>query len=210
MGKSKRKLTKKELVRKERFEELCSAMERNGYREQSLTVSVLLANLAALVIMLPFMALIGWLYSALNEHAETFAPEQAALLILVYVCLIVVHELIHGVTWGIFATDHFHSIEFGVIWKALTPYCTCSEPLKKWQYILGSAMPTIVLGFGLASAAMLFHSLFLVYLSELMILSGGGDFFIILKILMYRTKSKDIAYCDHPYEVGVVLFEKQS
>lgn len=208
MGQSKRKLTKKELIRKKRFEELRSEMEQNGYREQSLTVSVLMANLVALVIMLPFMALIGWLYFAVNKHTGAFASEWGALLLLVYLCLIVVHELIHGITWGIFAPDHFRSIEFGVIWKALTPYCTCSKPLKKWQYILGTAMPTIVLGFGIAAVAIVFHSLFLLCLSEIMLWSGGGDFLIILKILMYRTKSKDIVYCDHPYEPGVVLFEK--
>lgn len=63
--------------------------------------------------------------------------------------LTVVHELIHGITWGIFAEKHFQSINFGVIWKMLTLYCHCSVPLKKWQYVLGAAMPTLVLGAGL-------------------------------------------------------------
>ena len=37
---------------------------------------------------------------------------------------------------------------------------------------------------------------------------GGGDFLIILKILLYRSGKKETVYYDHPYECGVVVFEK--
>lgn len=91
----------------------------------------------------------------------------------------------------------FRSIEFGVIWSALTPYCTCSEPLKKGQYILGAAMPTVVLGFGLGIAAVYTGQSLLLYLSLLMMVGGGGDFCIIGKLLRHRPKGEAI-YCDHP------------
>jgi hypothetical protein len=41
-----------------------------------------------------------------------------------------------------------------------------------------------------------------------MIFGGGGDFIIILKMLLYRAKGKDAVYYDHPYECGFVVFEK--
>ena len=41
---------------------------------------------------------------------------------------IVVHELIHGLTWACFAKNGWKSISFGVWWKVLTPYCHCNEP----------------------------------------------------------------------------------
>ena len=37
---------------------------------------------------------------------------------------------------------------------------------------------------------------------------GGGDFTIILKILLHRQRGKEAVYYDHPYECGVVVFEK--
>lgn len=69
-------------------------------------------------------------------------------------------------------------------------------------------MPTLVLGGGVGVVAVVTGQLMLFLLSELMILSGGGDFLIILKILLYRSGKKETVYYDHPYECGVVVFEK--
>ena len=104
--------------------------------------------------------------------------------------------------------NHFHSIDFGIIWSSFSPYCTCSEPLKKWQYLLGTAMPTLVLGGGVAVVSVMANQLLLFFLAEFMIISGGGDFLIILKSMLYRTDKKENMYCDHPYECGFVVFEK--
>ncbi|WP_293904833.1 DUF3267 domain-containing protein [Sphingobacterium sp. UBA5670] len=57
-----------------------------------------------------------------------------------------VHELIHGVVFAIFAKNGFKSIKFGVVWKMLTPYAHCKEPLPVRAYILGVIMPFILLG----------------------------------------------------------------
>ena len=69
-------------------------------------------------------------------------------------------------------------------------------------------MPTLVLGFGATLAMVITDQLSLLFLSEIMLLSGGGDFLIILKILLYRTDKKESVYCDHPYECSFVVFEK--
>ena len=119
-----------------------------------------------------------------------------------------IHECLHGLTWALFAPRHFASISFGVIWKALTPYCTCSAPLRRWQYALGTAMPTLVLGPGLILAAAALHQNGLFLLAEIMILGGGGDFLILLQLLRYRPASPDVLCLDHPCECGFVAFEK--
>ena len=69
-------------------------------------------------------------------------------------------------------------------------------------------MPTLVLGAGTAAMAVVTNQLLLFSVAELMIFSGGGDFLIILKILLYRSGRKETVYYDHPYECGVVVFEK--
>ena len=74
--------------------------------------------------------------------------------------------------------------------------------------MLGSLMPTLVLGTGLLAAACIFDSLFWFALAEFLILGGGGDFLIFFKMLFYRVKGKETLYYDHPYECGVVVFEK--
>lgn len=209
MKKNERKLTEKELKRKEQFEILRADMQRNGYKEKALTIGILQVNVGAIIIMLPFVVLTAISYFNFNSIGTREISLRFSILLLpILLVLIVLHELIHGLVWGCFAKNHFHSIEFGVIWKALTPYCTCSEPMKKWQYMLGGAMPTLILGAGTAVIAVATSQLLLFYIAELMIFSGGGDFLIILKILLYRTGRKETVYYDHPYECGVVVFEK--
>jgi hypothetical protein len=213
MNKKERKLSKKEIQRKEHFEKLCTDMEQKGYTAKPTTFGVVKANILAIVIMLPFAILFARIYFLVNHMIEFWISGNKTLLVLwgffaLIIVLAVMHELIHGFTWGIFAKSHFKSIEFGVIWSMLTPYCTCSEPLKKWQYLLGGAMPTLILGFALAAVSAALNSIFLFFLSELMIISGGGDFLIILKMLLYLSGGADTVYYDHPTECGFVVFEK--
>jgi hypothetical protein len=208
-----RKLTEKERKRKEKFDALCTQMTEEGYTIKPMTLDVVKANILAFVVMLPFGILFAWLYFYINPTLDYgIAYDTLLILLLAYLVLTlvltVVHELIHGLTWGIFTKNHFRSIEFGIIWKMLTPYCTCAEPLKKGQYLLGSVMPTLILGFGLGVVAAVCHSILLFIAAETMIFGGGGDFQIIFKMLFYRSKGSETVFYDHPTECGFVVFEK--
>lgn len=209
MDKDKRKLTEKELKRKDYFEKLNSEMQQKGYKIKNMIINIRQANYLGPLSMLPFMALTFWIYYNVNGFdLEGISLGFAVVAFLLILCLTILHEIIHGITWGIFAKNHLHSIDFGIIWSNFSPYCTCSEPLRKWQYLLGVAMPTLVLGGGVAVVSVMANQLLLFFLAEVMILSGGGDFLITLKILQYRTDKKESVYCDHPYEYGFVVFER--
>lgn len=210
MSKKERKLTPAEQKRKADFEKICEEMEQNGYRKKDLTVSVLLANVLALIVMLPFAAAVFCLYITVNSaEIETLSLREDIWIFIAALLLAVLHEAVHGLTWGFFAKNNFKSIDFGIVWKALTPYCTCSEPLTKRQYMIGGAMPTLIVGFLPAIISAVIGNFWLFVLSEFMILGGGGDFLIILKMLFYRPETNDVLYYDHPYECGVVAFERK-
>lgn len=211
MAKNERKLTPAEQKRKEQFALVCEEMERQGYRKIDLTIGVVKANLLALIVMLPFAVLSGAVVLSrvsFLSMAESMSPFDFLLYLLVMLLLTAVHEGIHALTWAMFGKDYWKSIRFGVIWKALTPYCTCLRPAKRGQYILGAAMPTLVLGIGLTAAAARTGIFWVFILALAMIFGGGGDFIIILKILLHRQRGKEAVYYDHPYECGVVVFEK--
>lgn len=211
MKQEERSLSAAEQKRKVTFDAVCEEMEREGFARKNLIVSVARANVMAIFVMLPFALIAGlWYYAISPDRNVVLPPGRTVLLLVGFFLLIVVHELIHGLTWGIFAENHFHSISFGVIWSALTPYCTCSEPLKKYQYLLGAAMPTLVLGFVFALVAGWIGNFALFLLAEMMIFGGGGDFYIILKLLRFRSKQQLVLYYDHPYECGVVAFVKKA
>lgn len=205
-----RKLSRREQARLEDFQRLSGQMGQQGYRRVDLVVDVVQANVMAVVVMLPFLAAAAVLFFALNPVGEVYIPLSGmALWLLAFLVLVVLHEAIHGLTWGLMAPHGFKAIAFGVIWQMLTPYCTCNDGLKRWQYLLGGLMPTLILGFGLAGLATAQGSLWLFSLAEVMILGGGGDFLVVFKMLRHPQKDGAVYY-DHPYECGLVVFEPEN
>ena len=74
--------------------------------------------------------------------------------------------------------------------------------------MLASLTPTVVLGILPAAVALAIGSRWILYLGVLMILGGGGDVMCTIKMMTYRTKGKECLFFDHPYEVGLVVFER--
>ncbi len=205
-----RKLTQAEARRKERFEKISDDLIGEGFIRQDLIIDIVKANIGALVVMMPFIIVMGVLYYTANMHKiiGSFSLSSYMMFLGLFLFLIIAHELIHGITWSIFTPNHMKDIEFGVIWSAVTPYCTCGQPLSKKQFIIGAAMPTLILGFGLGIVSIMTGQLMMFLLAEALILGGGGDFLIIIKLLRFNSDRKEQLYYDHPYECGLVVFER--
>ncbi|MGM9631183.1 DUF3267 domain-containing protein [Butyricicoccus sp.] len=204
-----RKLSKAEQKRRAKFEQLKAELEAQGYVEHDLTIGLVYANVMAIVLGLPVSLL--FIVAFLWRRQSMEASVGLADIVLFYVLLVVlicVHELIHGITWAIFAPSHWKTVEFGFIKEYLTPYCTCGEPLKKWQYIIGALMPTILLGTLPAFIAVCTGSWMLLILGIALIFGGGGDLTIVLELLRHRSAAREVVYIDHPYAAGVVAFER--
>lgn len=203
----KRALTKAELVRKEAFERTKSELEAQGYRFHPLAIGVIAANLWAIALALPLAVLLGiGFFLTHPTGGGLFNFVSALLVLLTFFVLIFVHEFIHGTVWSFFAKSGWKAVSFGVIWKYLTPYCTCSEPLSRRAYIIGALAPTVVLGLVPVAVAYATGSLFWLGIGLLMIVGGGGDLSIVLKMLRFKPDSSDVLYLDHPYECGLVAF----
>lgn len=208
--KTKRKLTKEESRRKAAFEQRKAEMEAQGYRMRDLTMGLLKANVMALVLGIPLAVVLFVAFFVKNtSDAITFRIWYLPAFFAALIVLPVVHERIHGIVWAIYAPGHWKAVEFGFIKEYLTPYCTCSEPLKKYQYIMGGLMPTLLLGFLPAVTGVIIGSYWLLMIGICMIFGGGGDMAIVLEMLKHRSKAKHVVYMDHPYRAGVVVFEKQ-
>ena len=120
MDKGERKLTEKELKRKECFEEFNSKMQQKGYKTKNIIINTQQAKPLCLLIMLPFMALAFWIYHNLNGFdLDLLSWGFIVVLLALILCLSILHELIHGLTWSLFAKNHFHSIDFGIILSTL-------------------------------------------------------------------------------------------
>lgn len=202
-----RKLTAVEQKRKEEFKKLSERLMSEGYTPNHITMSVLDANIYGTLIAIPFALPILILF-LIKGNVFTVEMWNFILAYVIVIALIVVHELIHGITWAAFVENGWKSISFGFIKEYLTPYCSCNQPMKKHQIIIGAFMPTLLLGIIPGVIAVLNGSTMLLIVALFMIFGGCGDLLVIFKLLCYRSKSKDTLYIDHPYEVGTAVFEK--
>lgn len=204
-----RKLTEAEEKRKKEYEKIKEEMLKQGYEEKDLTIGVVYANVMAFVMAAPLIVLFFILYCIMGYEFYYF--DDYFMIFIFAACFfasIVIHELIHGLFWGIFAEAHFKSIEFGFIAQYFTPYCTCKSPLRKHQYIIGSIMPTVILGILPCIVSLFIGQSVFLYFGLIMILSGGADLIIVYKILFDRSEEKEVLYLDHPYKCGTMKFEK--
>ena len=205
--KKERVLTPAEHKRLEDFTRLTEDMKAQGYTYRLLTIGIGFANVFAAVFLIPLFV-IGYGLFYLIHHRFEFIGMGPVTFVVVFVVLIIVHELIHGISWSLFAPHHFGDIAFGFMKSTLTPYCTCLVPLKKWQQVFGAAMPLILLGilpmiFGLVTGNMAF-----VFMGIVMTDGASGDILVIHKILTYKSTAMEVIYIDHPTEAGTVVFER--
>lgn len=115
------------------------------------------------------------------------------------------HELIHGLCFMLFAKEAFKSVKIGFMWKHLTPYAHCKEPLNKIHYKISLLMPGIVLGAFPIFIGLFFNSFsFLVY-GLFLTLAAGGD--IIIFILTFNIPVNK-RLLDHPSECGFFIVDK--
>ena len=190
--KTERKITEAEKKRAERFNEKAAILKSQGYEESVHTMDIVKANILAMLIMLPFVAVIAVPYLIMHGIPQRGAFSTYLLYLSLFIFLsmaeMALHEGIHGLTWGLLSPDGFSTIEFGLIKEYMTPYCYCGTPLTKGQYILGSMMPTLVLGFIQGVVAVITGNFLILVLSVFLMIGGGGDFLIDWLLIQYKKK----------------------
>lgn len=114
------------------------------------------------------------------------------------------HELIHGITLGIFAKGGFKTVKLGVMWRALTPYTHCNEPLPVNNYRLAIVMPGLILGIIPAIIGTIVGVLWLTILGIFFTWAAGGDFMLVWLLRKVKSVAK---VQDHPKELGCYVIE---
>jgi len=160
------------------------------------------ANLYAFVLAIPIIALI-LIPAFLIWSAETIRIEiPTTYFLLVLIVGIIIHELLHGLTWAYFAPSRLKSIKYGVKWKYLTPYCHCKEPLKVKHYKLGAVMPLIVLGIIPSIIGLIIGNGYFLFLGAIFSVGAGGD---IIGLFMLRKLDNNAYVSDHPDKLGFII-----
>lgn len=183
---------------------------------EDLTISAARAQLLSLLYFLPLALVLSLPFIIRWPARFNKAAYQAALpagtssatlgymILLTVVLGIVVHELIHGITWSMFAKSRFRSIKFGILWKSFTPYCHCSEPLKVNVYLIGVLMPALVLGILPIVVSHFTGNILLFSFGMFFTLAAGGDFLI---VNLLRKTNPEYLVQDHPSKIGCLLYK---
>lgn len=186
-------------------------------KERKETINIATANVVSIGILLISAIVLYAIFFMIYDSRDWFNAETRDSMVdnfvtsylkfmVVLVVGIIVHELIHGLTWGLYAKSKFKSISFGVMWKMLTPYCHCSEPLKVPHYAIGALMPLITLGLIPAVVAICLGSLFWLNMSIIFIAAAAGDIMVVWKL---RKENRNNMILDHPTEAGYLVYEEE-
>ncbi len=178
---------------------------------KSETMSALNANIIAFAMLLPIAIIcvvpfvLIWDWQSFFE-GFTFLRSHQVLLLLILILGIVLHEGLHGLTWGLFAKGGLKSIRYGIKWACLTPYCHCNEPLKRNHYLLGGIMPGLVLGLFPVIIALVYGYGWLLLLGIFFIGAAGGDLMVLFKLI--KVDKKHLIQ-DHPNEIGFLVLRDE-
>ena len=176
------------------------------YEKEKKTINIYTANGVGLAITGAAALLFGVPFYLIWGLNSFLSLQQVLLFILLFVAGIVIHELIHGFFFGLFAKNGFKSIRFGVMWQMLTPYCHCKEPLRIKHYFLGALMPALLLGIIPAVMALFNGSGMMLLFGIIFTGAAAGDFMV---VWILRKEHPDTYVQDHPSEAGCFVYRKR-
>jgi hypothetical protein len=172
--------------------------------KKDLSVSMIRANILVMFISIPVVILQFAVFLMLHG-TKTLEPTWNSIILLVVVMLgIVIHELIHGVSWMIFGRKPLSAIKFGFQWKTFTPYAHLKEPVEVNAYRLGAFLPGFILGILTYLLSLILGDGNLFWFSLFHTSAAGGDWLILWLI---RNVRAGMQVEDHPTNAGCYVLE---
>ena len=213
MAKNERKLTPAEQKRKEQFALVCEEMERQGYRKTDLTIGVVKANLLALIVILPFAVLSGAVVLSrvsFRSMAESMSPFDFLLFLLV---MLLSYRSSRRHPWTYMGSFCRKSLESHSLRRdlecayALLHLCAADEARAVYSRRGHADARAWYRPDGRRGSD-----------RDFLGLHSGDDRHDLRRRRgfchytqnrgLHRQRGKEAVYYDHPYECGVVVFEK--
>jgi hypothetical protein len=120
---------------------------------------------------------------------------------------ILAHELIHMLTWALFARKSLKAFRLGFQWKSMTPYAHCKEPMDILSYRIGAFAPGLLLGILPWFISLFTADILLFFYGFLYTTAAGGDFLVLWII---RNMKPNTLVEDHPSNAGCYIIEQNA
>ena len=145
-----------------------------------------------------------WRFEPIKDAGNILLPWY---FIPIFAIGVVLHELIHGLSWMFAGRLSFKEIKFGFQVKTLTPCAHCTVPLPKSAYIFGTIMPALILGFLPFLLSLINGNGWIFLFGVLFTFAAVGDFLIVYLI---RNVSWAALVEDHPENAGCFVYDAVS
>jgi hypothetical protein len=177
--------------------------------KKDLSISMVRASLYSLFFAIPIAIILVGIYLLLwgkqgLVDARFMIHRYFFLSILILIIGILLHELLHGLTWTWLGKKPFSAIHYGINLKALSPYAHCREPLKMHAYRWGALMPGLLVGIVPATLGIASGKGILMGFGLLFTVAAGGDAIVLWTL---RKEDREALVLDHPKNAGCCIVE---
>jgi hypothetical protein len=172
--------------------------------KHDLSISMARANIVVMFISIPVVILQFAVFILLHGMKKLEPTWDSLILFIVVLLGVIIHELIHGISWMIFGRKPFSAIKFGFQWKTFTPYAHLKEPVEVNAYRLGGFLPGFILGILTYSLSLIIGDANLFWFSLFHTSAAGGDWLILWLI---RNVTAGMQVEDHPTNAGCYVLE---
>ena len=152
-------------------------------------LDMIVLNILAILL---FILVGGLIYLLEKNDNYVITMPITTLLILMFLWLII-HELLHGIGFGLFQSVKKENITFGMFLEKGVFYCMCKQNIGKKIILTSLLFPMTIIGFMTLVVGMIINHYELVFLSILNIVSSIGD---IIMIIYFLKCPSDIIYLD--------------
>jgi hypothetical protein len=120
---------------------------------------------------------------------------------------VILHELIHGLVFALYAPHGFKSVTFGINLKLGALYCHCRDPLRVKHYRRAGIAPMILLGVIPLIIGLSTGSGWIKTFGLLLTIGGFGDLLICIKLYQF---DRNLMIHDHPEKLGFIIEESSA
>lgn len=134
----------------------------------------------------------------------------SAILVFGFLPFIVIHELLHGLTFKLFNNMSWKELKYGIVIKSGVAYCISTVPVKIRAARLSLMMPIYAFCLPIMILGVVLNQFELVFFGFLYASGSTGDFYYMWKLR--NTKKEYYMFEEMPtktgYEIGYLLYEK--
>lgn len=181
-------------------------LEAKGYVKREKTIEIMKAYKIAIIstVILSIVGLLGYIIvwgflNVLNAPWKIYFS-----IVAIVIGGFALHQLIHGIGFGIFSSGKWKSIKYGLDEETLKPYCSSSEAITVYQYRIVKLSPIIFTALLPYVVSMINGNFILMIASLVLFILCGID---IVTLFLVRKEDKKALVFNNIKDCGCIIYE---